>query len=111
MKTGNNFFESEFSKQLMIESIRIVNKWSSIHADNMENDSEYIQKNQTFESVGTIDEQNYYQKTEKFLAIQSTLDDINKVFIFLEIERDKILEIHPKIKFKRVISSITLKII
>ena len=97
MKTINKFLESEFSKQLMIESIRIVNKWSSIHADNMANDTKFIQKNLTFESVGTNDERNYYQKTEKFLAIQSTLDDLNKVFIFLEIERDKIIEIYPKI--------------
>lgn len=95
--TTKKLYESEFSKKLMRESLKIVNKWSLIHSNNMENDSEYYLKNRSFNSVGNIDEQKYYQKTEKFLAIQSTLEDINKVFIFLKIDRNKILENYPEI--------------
>ena len=97
MKAIEKLFESEFSKKLMKETVNIVNKWSSIHVTNMENDREYSSKNPAFNSVGTIEEQKYYEKAEKFLAIQSTLEDIKKVFIFLEIERNKILEVYPKI--------------
>jgi uncharacterized FlaG/YvyC family protein len=97
MEAIKKLFESEFSKLLMKKTITIVNNWSSIHATSMEEDTEYFLTNSTFESVGTIEEQKCFKKSEKFIAIQNTLEDLNKVFIFLKIERNKILEIYPEI--------------
>lgn len=98
MKTTDKLFESKFSKKLMRKTAIIINKWSSIHAEKLKEGIEVYKNYKSFDSVGNVDEINYYEKAEKFWAIQNTLEDINKVFVFIEIDRSKILEFYPKIE-------------
>lgn len=97
MKTTDKLFECTFSKKLMKITRQIVNKWSSIHAENLQ-DSSKNKDYKNFESVGTDEELNYYKYAEKFWAIQSTLEDLDKVFVFIEIDRNNITKFYPKIE-------------
>ena len=97
MEAEKKLFESKFSKKLMEKTVDIINKWNNIHLNYMENDIEYSLKNIAFDSVGTIEEQLCFKKAEKFLAIQTTIQDIKKVFIFLNIDFNEILHVYPEI--------------
>lgn len=97
MRAIGILFDSKFSEKLMTEARLIINKWSSIHAERM-SETEYFKEHPTFESVGTQSELETYSKIEKFFAIQNTLNDINKVFTFLAIDKTKIVSIYPEIE-------------
>jgi len=94
MELIDKLFESEFSKKLMENSVIVINKWRSIHAERFKKKLKY----ESFESVGTQTELKFYNKSQKFWAIQQVLEDLNNVFLFLKINSSKILEYYPHIK-------------
>lgn len=94
MSATKKLFESKFPKNLLKQAIEVSNKWSLIHSEKVTENRSY---SESFESVGTKEEIEIYNKSEKFFALQKAIEDIDIVFTFLQVDRNKIIEIHPNL--------------
>ncbi|RTY85830.1 Cthe_2314 family HEPN domain-containing protein [Flavobacterium sp. GT3R68] len=94
MTTINKLFESEFPSILLLKAGEISNKWSSLISEKLDKNRSY---SEPFESVGTKEEIEIYNKAQKFIAMQNAVEDIDIVFTFLQVDRNKILELHPNL--------------
>lgn len=94
MTTINKLFESEFPAILLKQAAEISNKWSLLISEKLQENNGF---SEPFESVGTQEEIEIYNKAEKFIALQNAVEDIDIVFTFLKVDRNKILILNPNL--------------
>lgn len=94
MTTINKLFESEFPAILLKQAAKISNKWSLLISEKLQENTDF---SEPFESVGTQEEIEIYNKAEKFIALQNAVEDIDIVFTFLKVDRNKILKLNPNL--------------
>lgn len=83
-------FKSEFAAILLKQAGEISNKWSLIISEKLVENRSY---SEPFESVGTSEEKDVYNKALKFLSMQNAIEDMDMVFVFLKVDRNKILDL------------------